>query len=150
MSVKDVHLFGRKFTVEVCVELCLPRLADHGSAPSATPAVGDPLASSWHATSVTSRCLSGWRVFPQSHGTKSPRLRKEGGSHGNAPAVHRSRCEPVANSSARLELFPASHVQGLFQVRPPPNQEAQSLSLSIRCVRSRTCYARCDTSMPES
>src|SRR4029077_1139827 len=26
--------------------------------------------------------------------------------------------------------------------------EVQSLSLSIRCVRSRTCYARCETSMP--
>src|ERR1700757_3742361 len=150
MTVKDAHLFGRKFTVEVCVELCLPRLADHGSSLSATPAVGDPRAPSWHATSVTSRCLSGWRVFPQSPGTTSPLLRKEGGSHGNAPAVRRSRCEPVANSSAPLELFPASQAQGLFQGRPPPNQEAQSLSLSIRCVKSRTCYARCGTSMPEN
>src|ERR1700739_3329628 len=148
MSFKDVHLFGRKFTVEVCVELCLPRLADHCFAPSAAPAVGVPLASSWHATSVTSRCLLEWKVFPQSPGTTSPPLRKEGESRGNAPAVGPSRCEPVASSSARLGSFPASHAQALVQVRPPPNQGGQSLSLSIRGVRSRTCYARCETSMP--
>src|SRR6266576_3703680 len=148
MSVEDVHLFGRKFTVEICVELCLPRLADHRSAPSAIPAVGVRLASSWRATSVTSRCLSEWKVFPQSPGTTSPPLRKEGGSRGNAPAVGRSRCEPVASSNARLGSFPASYAQGLVQVRPPPYQGPQSWSLSTRCVRSRTCYARCDTSMP--
>jgi len=55
MSVEDGPLFGGKFAVEICVELCLPTLAEHHC--SAAPAVDVPLALFWHATSVTSQCL---------------------------------------------------------------------------------------------
>src|SRR4029077_18770536 len=77
-------------------------------------------------------------------------LHIEGGPPGNAPAVRRSRSASVASSSARLRSFPVSHAQLPAQVDPPPDQESLSLSLSIQCARSKTHYARCDTSMLEN
>src|SRR6202521_4272863 len=76
----------------------------------------------------------------------SPPPHIKGGSPGNTPGAHRSRSAAARGSRAQTESSPECRAQPPIRVRPPRVREVQSLSPSIQSARSRTCYARSDTS----